>query len=432
MNSAPLGFWYNLFTVFHLLGDPIHLNYSLLAKLEVRQLNLLIAKREFSGASEKDHENIATVLTAVEELAMPGTFDPSALLKQIHKAYKNKDMDALMELFKGAAHQLCNAKVRESGRPYMGIFTYLISLAAGFIAAVDKGSGVNPPGNRISNALIFSWLVTSVLLSSATGRVNTRRANEQILRDLSSTIKGLEFSNSLSMSNQVIEPSMSNQVIEAVPYHAQPWSGSINSFGPHFHIDKKSQRCRLLRRFILLIPAFISVFIPVLSASVISWTVPTTGLKCRLIALWCIGSLWLISAIVTFVTYGRFSNKNHLRIIAVKDFIITWVVLVLILMSSSGIFNSCWCISSIFSRGSANAIVGLDTAAIRRHKSATIWVEMVFGTVGANLLLCAVVRWWYYRSRHVFGRSESELRDEHLARTSPEHGRSGPRARATM
>src|SRR5215471_11444481 len=95
MHFAPLGWKYYLFTVAHLLADPIDSLFSLLTKLE-------IARRSVALAREKtEHEAIdyATVLTAAEELADPN----ECPYKEIEGYFQNPGSSSK---FRKVAHEL--------------------------------------------------------------------------------------------------------------------------------------------------------------------------------------------------------------------------------------------------------------------------------------------------------------------------------------
>lgn len=55
----------------------------------------------------------------------------------------------------------------------------------------------------------------------------------------------------------------------------------------------------------------------------------------------------------------------------------------IIFLSSSGLFNSCWCWSTVYSRGVANAVVLLDPDPARKKNAETIYP----GLVGTGLII---------------------------------------------
>ncbi|KAF7510027.1 hypothetical protein GJ744_007131 [Endocarpon pusillum] len=93
--------------------------------------------------------------------------------------YTNIDQDIFDEACKVAASELADSEVDESIRTYLAILFYLFTLSGAFIDAVDKGN--EKPGNRITFAMLFPWLIPAVLLSADTHRFCSSGSCQRII-----------------------------------------------------------------------------------------------------------------------------------------------------------------------------------------------------------------------------------------------------------
>jgi hypothetical protein len=95
---------------------------------------------------------------------------------------------------------------------------------------------------------------------------------------------------------------------------------------------------------------------------------------------------WVLSATLTEISSHFVTGKYHWYFVIVKDTFIAIPSLAMIFLSSSGLFNSCWCWSAVYSRGLSNAVVLLDPDPIRKHNAETIYP----GLVGTCIVLQAL------------------------------------------
>jgi hypothetical protein len=167
---------------------------------------------------------------------------------------------------------------------------------------------------------------------------------------------------------------------------AQPWSGAIYTYQPVkwiFHITRRRGSSPWLLLFLSTLPLWIALIFSFL----IIWVTPTTGLTCRHFPLMGIFLAWCLSATLTAVSSHCITGKYHWRFVCIKDFVIATPSLVMIFLSSSGMFNSCWCWSAVYSRGLEKAVVLLDPDPARKHNAETVYP----GLVSACLFLQTVV-----------------------------------------
>ena len=84
-----------------------------------------------------------------------------------------------------------------------------------------------------------------------------------------------------------------------------------------------------------------------------------------------------------------------------NDSLITIGAILLILLGSSGVFNSCTCVSAVFSRRE-DAFVALDADEQRRGMSRKIYPILAFSTLICHIFVYIIMRWDHDESRVVF------------------------------
>jgi len=102
----------------------------------------------------------------------------------------------------------------------------------------------------------------------------------------------------------------------------------------------------------------------------------------------------------------------HFQFTMIKDAIATASVVLLVVLSSSGIFNSCLCHSAVFTR-KEDAYIGLNSDEQRRTMSRGIYPELAFGTILLQGAVWVLVLLFYRKSTRVFYRTEKELSGEY-------------------
>jgi hypothetical protein len=114
-------------------------------------------------------------------------------------------------------------------------------------------------------------------------------------------------------------------------------------------------------------PVLVSIFF----ASVLIWETPPYGFNCRSIMFLSIGASWLISAWLSYAAWrhGKFSRKQHWRLSFWKDVVVAIPSVLLIFLSSVGLFNTCYCWSIEVSEGEGASVplnAGVEFARLDR------------------------------------------------------------------
>lgn len=408
MHLAPLSAIYSVLTVIHLIGDPIDSTWSLLTKLEVSFRGRQLAINKFENLEAED---VGTLITAKEEVEDTSTDKSTERFVQNIELLlsMNKSSDSFARKLKKTAHQLCDACVYESSRTYLAISAYLVGLVMAFKDALDTGTNVKPPGNRIAYAMMFSWLIPAVLLSAAIGRFVSRRSSEQILRRFRPQFNPPQLP--LIRRSSIF----GRCVTDDDPHEAQPWDGIIYSYRPQKRVFAVGKGGR--SSFLLLVLAIMSVFLSVASAFAISWITPTVGLGCRSLSQLFVGIAWLCSAFITWVMWklAICKGKYHFWFMLLKDTLIGGATIMLVILVQFGIFNSCWCWSAEYSRHSG-AFVELDVDVQRREKAKLEYPALVFGTLFGQLILYLIMKWKDGLNKQVYSRNEKQLESAHRER----------------
>lgn len=224
--------WEVLVSVMHILGDPIHATWSLLAKVELWNRSLVIAEkvhtslrttRQQDSAQEKSYHKLGgtptsngqvnesgVVICAVEEAIQPTNNDQQdiqgkqvtatqiqhiaviiASLSELFRPFNaTENPEAILQTFtliilqpitsplsialcSKTATDLITSRTSEILRTYIAIALYLFQVVSAFVPALGDSS--SPSGAKIGMAILFSFLLPMVLLSNSIGGFSARR-----------------------------------------------------------------------------------------------------------------------------------------------------------------------------------------------------------------------------------------------------------------
>lgn len=230
--------WEVLVSVMHILGDPIHATWSLLAKVELWNRSLVIAEkvhtslrttRQQESAQEKSYHKLegtptsndqvndsGVVVCAVEEAFQPPNNDPQdtqgkqmtatqvqhiaviiASLSELFRPFNaTENPEAILQTFtitilqpiisplsialcSNTATDLITSRTSEILRTYIAIALYLFQVVSAFVPALGDSS--SPSGAKIGMAILFSFLLPMVLLSNSIGAFSARRKSLHIM-----------------------------------------------------------------------------------------------------------------------------------------------------------------------------------------------------------------------------------------------------------
>lgn len=392
----------------HLLADPISSTAHILWKLQ----NTLEYHRQVQGSLPIDHQRPATIiLSAYEEwenvwytkhtnlgtatagtkkgriteyselediryakhdnLGMPTDRTRKARVTE-YVEWLNGDRERRGEACLRAANELALCRSRGLWKTFIGILNYVVAISLAFVK-VATGDFNNRTGHSISFAMLYSWLIPAIILTSLVGSYHTRSSTRRILvRMLKDARPERNMSVASTASGDVAEPlpkcfqfsARTNAsafyeesqeaftelpkfpdhlTIGSVDYRLLEWCGGNATFSPR-------QLSNGTRRKTLFIFAAIPCIISILSAVFISYFNPTRGVGCRTVLQFSFFASWILSAFLTWLI-GHFTSSSyfHWRWTLLKDALFITPQLISYSSAFVGWFNSCFCWSAAFS-----------------------------------------------------------------------------------
>ena len=280
--------------------------------------------------------DLATVYWALD------TLDSGSEKTPIDRLTPLLNLEKYAHAVEEAAADIRNTTVRETTRTNLAIIGYLCTLGSAFFnSATESIQCGTKPGNRIAFAMIFSWLLPAILLSTLAARFTTADACQRAIRRFIRHLKMPE--SSLQYHSDLLALEVDISKVQT----AEPWSGTI-----YVYRQRKTSIQHPLSYFpsviIMLFLSAIPIIIAMFFAVAISYNTPTVGLGCRSIAEIGICLAWLCSFTLTVLPrkFGLVTSKHHLLIVAAKDVAIGGGVVLTVAIIYAGIFNSCFCWSN--------------------------------------------------------------------------------------
>ncbi len=328
--------------VLHFLGDPIDSMWALLSKAEVWNRFYALALRGTPpGVEQKETARaLAAVLSAFEEL----TGDMAAVEREAGELARENGAGLTREeleyVLKETGEELVDSRSNEGLRTVLVIVNYLWAVLAALVPEIG-GVQSSQPGGRIGTAMYISWLVTAVLLSNTISGFTTRRTCLRIMERYARTLKGRRRDLHLfPLSPRLLRASKGGRFEDFID--AQPWNGSVYSYRPRKRLLTTGGKGDRSPAYLLALAAT-PIIVAALSAFIIIWFTPTIGLGCR--TLWVIGLTTglLLSPVVTWGISRVFWGRTAWYLTIAKDAVVGLAIVFVIVLSSIGIFNTCWC-----------------------------------------------------------------------------------------
>ncbi|KAK4650950.1 hypothetical protein QC762_701170 [Podospora pseudocomata] len=187
-------------------------------------------------------------------------------------------------------------------------------------------------------------------------------------------------------------------VVEKQPIFQRVCHGGIYGWRPEI---LTARQIRQTWRHVVL--ALNLVIMSVVVASWISYRVPPEGFNCRNAGQAALLIMWLLSFVLDCVFAYYMDRWGHLEsgkgywyeAVFIKDFIVGWAAVVMILVVQVGIFNRCDCFS-LWGKVPVALPQIPEVAAVLMHRISFEWPAVTFGWIAIELGICAVI-WWTYR-----------------------------------
>jgi hypothetical protein len=391
INLAPIGLE-RFVTVAHLFGDPIHSYWSLLSKLEdwnecdrlAREFHesnlppasrsLLLASRILPPASKFWHfpcyntpidEQARDIVVMIDEQARD-TAVIIAAIKELLPANKDIDVAAIHYCscstvnYNQIAGSIISARTTGTQTTWFAIGTYIFGIICAFIPVLGGSEGDSgPSGGKIAPAMLLSWILPNILLNNEIGQL-PKEACIRIVRQLETSEGQQHSENCNATSNPKNEDWTSdtsglNDDNWKEFLSSQAWSGGIYSCQlQRSMLETRRQGRRSMlktrrqwrRSIVLVIIAVSAVFTSFGISFAVLYSYPTF-FSCRNIMFLGIIVVWLASP---FLTHGIMASNLfgsdsgfRWRILVLKDTLIGFSVVLLLILSSCGLGNSCRC-----------------------------------------------------------------------------------------
>ncbi|KAE9371430.1 hypothetical protein N431DRAFT_508066 [Stipitochalara longipes BDJ] len=343
------------FLVLHLLGDPIDSTWSLLHKVDSwRRCYELARERLDDEVANADIECLAIIYATRVEVE-------NASYHQL--AQTNIEN---MALIRTTASKLIRQRTNENIRTGFAVAMYMFQVVSDFVPEV--GASSDPSGGMIGPAMLLSWLVPVVLLSNAIG-------------DSGSPASTLEIMAKFTAHNE--EP------INVAAKASLVWSGS----SPSYHPNKGFRH----GGWILAIGSVVPVVLALGTAFAVLQAGPT-HFSCRSLFVIGASACWGFSAVLTYVlsrkyVQSRLATEKYLwRVVLIKDFLVATPILVLIVVTSCGYWNTCycWCGGSVYGE---NALCPLNPTNVFSFNDGKWYPAIVAIGLGLQVMIFLSVLW---------------------------------------
>ena len=379
MQFAPIG-KERFLMVLHLLGDPIHSTWSLLAKLEDWYRCLSYIYRYYpqkpSPKEECRIKSSVMVLAVAEELSVPWEIENMLFSSVLDERFDH----ILWE----TASALGESRKTELLRTILATSWYIFEVVAAFVSAVGQSTGAS--AGRIAPAMLLSWLLPVVLLSNAIGGFTSLRNCESFISWYLTSIG--KSRHDISICEEQRSRFFTKN--ESAPYFSSlAWSGAIYSY----RLGKKpsgNPRRGLLLALCSVVPVTLAFGLALATLE----TAPTY-FSCRNVMVTIIFTSWLISAIITWIMcfQSSITGKYLWNFILIKDSFIAVPALVLIIVTSCGLFNNCYCWSGALVHGRSKASVALNPVSAFNRNDNVIYPAMVATGLFLQIFVFLIVLW---------------------------------------
>ncbi|KAF2268674.1 hypothetical protein CC78DRAFT_439446, partial [Lojkania enalia] len=370
----------------HLLGDPINSLWALLLKMEAWSRCFSMARTARKDNSDLGTRNFATVLGGIEELSGFHA-DPQLVYTSI-TSRSTLNSDQLDHIIGKAAQELANSRTDERLRTLLAAALYFWQVVSAFVTTIGGGN-TSPPGGRIGIAMFMTWIIPTILLSNAIGTFTSCRVCFDILERF---VKEVTGHSNLWVHLQDASPSLQQFGSLDEYLNSLAWSGAIYTYRPATNLPY-STSSKDRSRFLLLALAISPLIISTVASTLILWHTPPIGVNCRNMLVFIIFMFFCLSAACTWSIHRLrkfmwidIGGAAHWHLTLMKDALVAIPFVVLIFLSTCGLFNSCWCWSGPYSLGGKKRVPLNHIPQLNRDFKSTYPIIVV----GCLVLECVV------------------------------------------
>ena len=379
------------YTILHLLGDPIDSLWSLLSKVEAWSRCYVLAQEHYdqdtsSSYTPSDVKILATILGGIEEIVGTQT-DPLLIFNRYVPARKRAELSKQISI---TAYRLADSRTDDLVRTAFAVILYFYQTISGFLSVLGGGNS-SPPRGRIGTAMFLTWLVPCVLLSNSVGGFSSRTSCFDIIRDLCEYV-----------CTEMHEESSRSENHASILFHLlrnedEYFKDRGRNAAVYTYIRQKGPTFEARRKNHSQLHLFIVAILPLITASFfgscILWNTPPNGLNCRNIMIIMITIIWFLSAFLTWsiAKIQWFQEQTHWYLILTKDAVIAIPCIVVLFLSSAGLFNSCYCWSGVLYLGQSQAHVPLNANEVFEYNNRRLYPGLVAGCLSMQILIFAYI-----------------------------------------
>lgn len=330
----------NFLEFLHLLGDPIDSLWSLLHKIDAWDRCYAHAARYYQ-LCPSCRLIVATIFGGHEEVQGPRITSERNSLDALASQYR---LVSHFDEWRRTAVHLAGSRTDELIRTVLALILYLYQLVSNFVPSVG-GVPSSPPGSRIATGVLLSCFVPTIVLTNAVGAFASRRTAYDAIATLAIRTDGHAMQVARRRSFFLSGLPILAQESTSKYFDALAWSGGIYMYRPWKFRYITGTRSSSVHTILYGLLAATPVLIGFLGGSLLLWWQTPRGFNCRHIWLITVSLSWIASAIITQASYNlSFAmGKYHWRFILVKDACVALPSFLMFFLSTSGLFNSCWC-----------------------------------------------------------------------------------------
>ncbi|KAN0067235.1 hypothetical protein V8E54_014690 [Elaphomyces granulatus] len=418
MQFAPFGIRNAVCVVLHLLVDPFTSMWSLLSKIALNREYYRRCQSRFLRNVRDEYRQSFSIIQSIcaeweicfwiEQRSSSGSpNDPErdSVSVSLFDFLSSSDIltaegSARLDACLRAARELSDCRTNGIWKTFLGIINYCVAVLLAFYK-VQKGDVNDRTGHSIAFAILFSWLIPAVSLSSMAGGFSNKRSAWRILRRLQTEFDEIQ-------KREMQEPGMDDKLHfeillfdkkSSIPQSIK-WCGGNYSFRPHQSYHGWEPK-------ILYLAAIFPVLIATINAVFISYTSPTRGIGCRSLLQLFFFTCWTTSALCTHFLRRSDTGASLWRKVLFKDLAFFLLLGFLYLTAWYGLMNNPVCFSAYFSLRELAYIV-LQPNDIIISLAKTIWPMLAALTLGLQLLFVGGTAIIYRRGILLFSMKDED------------------------
>lgn len=398
----------NYLEFLHLVGDPIDSLWSLLHTIDSWDRCYAHAAAQYQNRCPSCRLIIATVFGGFAEVQGPRiTLERNNLDATVRKFR----LDDCFDEWRRTAVRLTGSRTDELVRTVLALVLYIYQLVSNFVPAVG-GVPSSTPGSRIATAVLLSCFIPLILLTNAVGAFASRTSAYDAMADLAKNSGGPVLNIEPQDSFFVRWLPLLARESTSKYYYALAWSGGVYIYRPwKVRYITRTHNSLLYTIFHYLLAAT-PVLIGFVGGSLLLWWQTPRGFNCRHVWLISVSLLWMISTFITQLSYNLnfTTGKYHWRFILVKDACIALPSFLMFFLSTSGLFNSCWCWSGPWEYPGKGRVMLPDKFYV---SNGSIMYPMTLSTgLLLQLLVVACIVYFWRRGFRVLRWDERVLQEE--------------------